>query len=590
VQSVRDAVGRRAGVLYAANTVGAVCGALLTGYLLLPLAGMQGAATLLACVTAMAILPLHFGQAPPRRIAPSVTALLLPAVALALWIQLPSDYVVRRAIGPAPPGERILTTSEATTELLAVVERSGRGRGLLTNGHAMSSTAILDQRYMRAAAHVPLLLMTRPEHVLVIGFGVGNTAHAATLHSSVARVEIVDLSRHILEHAAYFEESHRGVLRRPGVSVFVNDGRQHLQMSEVERYDLITLEPPPIAHAGVSALYSREFYELARSRLTAGGYVSQWLPAYQVPAENSLSMVRAFIDVFPQSVLLSGAQAELLLLGTRSPRIELDPEHVAASLERESEAREDLLRLDLGTVREIAGMFVGSAETLARATAGSDPTTDDRPLQEYGVVSGLSAGLLGVPSALFDMTGLPVWCPRCGGPGAGAVEGLDLYLDVLEQTYLASPGSLTQRPYGERRILGSAYLGAVAPDSAAVRTLAGLAELRSGRIDEAVREFEAALARDPAFPDARAALGQIRYDQGADLLEAGQYRAAIAPLAAAVALLPDSAPALNDLGVALASIGRVSEARDYFQRAVARDPGFAEARRNLDAAQGSAGP
>ena len=117
--------------------------------------------------------------------------------------------------------------------------------------------------------------------------------------------------------------------------------------------------------------------QLARSRLKAGGYVSQWLPAYQVPAESSLAMVRAFLDVFPQSVLLSGAQAELLLVGTTASRIELDPIRVAATLAREPAVREDLARLDLGSVREIAGTFVGSAETLARATRAS-PRGDRR--------------------------------------------------------------------------------------------------------------------------------------------------------------------------------------------------------------------
>ena len=152
---------------------------------------------------------------------------------------------------------------------------------------------------MRALAHIPLLMMDDPASVLVIGFGVGNTTHAATLHPSVRRVEIADLSRSILEHASYFENANHDVLKERRVNVFVNDGRQHLQIQNPDTYDLITLEPPPISYAGVAALYSKEFYELARSRLTARGYVSQWLPTYQVPTQTALSMIRAFIDVFP---------------------------------------------------------------------------------------------------------------------------------------------------------------------------------------------------------------------------------------------------------------------------------------------------
>ena len=105
----------------------------------------------------------------------------------------------------------------------------------------MASTAPLDQRYMRALAHIPLLSLERPERVLVIGFGVGNTTHAATMHSSVTRVDVADVSRNILEPATYFREANHEVLRDRKVSVFVNDGRQHLQMMPPASYDLITL-------------------------------------------------------------------------------------------------------------------------------------------------------------------------------------------------------------------------------------------------------------------------------------------------------------------------------------------------------------
>ena len=590
VQDAEAFVGRRAGVLYAANTIGAVAGSLVAGYLFVPRFGMQGAAALLSAAAALTIVPLHLAQRrESRRPLVLAGAGLLASGALALWIALPGDFLTLRALGTRAANERVVALSEGITDLIAVVERPGRGRGLLTNGHAMSSTAVLDQRYMRALVHIPLLAMERPERVLVIGFGVGNTVHAATLHSSVRQVDVADLSRQILEHAGYFRDANRDVLRDPKVAVFVNDGRQHLQMTAQGTYDLITLEPPPIAHAGVASLYSREFYQLARSRLTSKGYVSQWLPAYQVPAESSLAMVRAFIDVFPQSVLLSGTQAELLLIGTAAPRLELDPQRLATALERERAVREDLSRVELASVREIAGTFVGSAETLVRATTGSLPVTDDRPLQEYGVLSGLSAGLMGVPASLFDVTGIAAWCPRCldDTETGQAVPNLDLYLRLLQQAYLAPVADVvaaTSRANGQRRILGSAYLGAVVPDSAEAHNLVGLAEMRAGRVDEAVNEFYQALTREPHSPNARANLGQIRYDQGAELMASRRYPDAEGRLREAVDLMPDSAEAQNDLGVTLASMGRVAEAVQHFRRAIELQPNFAEARRNLEAA------
>ncbi|HEY7443672.1 MAG TPA: hypothetical protein VH701_14700, partial [Vicinamibacterales bacterium] len=394
VQRTEQFVGRRAGVLYLANTLGAVGGSLAAGFVLLPLVGIQLSATLLSIVAVLAVVPLYLatGSSFPAPRTAMAGSLLVGGGALALWCLLPAGRIIERALPAPAPEERLVTLREGLNEVISVTEIPGVGRTLITNGHPMSSTRRLSQRYMRALAHVPLVSMEQPETVLVIGFGVGNTTHAATLHRSVRRVEVADLSKDILKHATYFGDTNHNVLRDGRVVVYVNDGRHHLHMRPPGSYDLITLEPPPIAYAGVAALYSREFYELARSRLKSKGYISQWLPAYQVPAATTLAMIRAFVDVFPQSVLVSGAESDLLLVGVNDSRIAIDPVRAARVLSSEPAVERDLRRLDLGSVREIAGMFVGSAEKLAHATREVAPVTDDRPVQEYSVFSLLNPG------------------------------------------------------------------------------------------------------------------------------------------------------------------------------------------------------
>jgi hypothetical protein len=92
-----------------------------------------------------------------------------------------------RALPQPEPNERVLNQTEGVNEIVTITETAGKGRRLMTNGHAMSATWPLSQRYMRALAHVPLLMTDNPERVLVIGFGVGNTTAAATLHPTVQR-------------------------------------------------------------------------------------------------------------------------------------------------------------------------------------------------------------------------------------------------------------------------------------------------------------------------------------------------------------------------------------------------------------------
>ncbi len=485
-----------------------------------------------------------------------------------------------RALGAPRNDERRLVVSDGLTELIAVAETPVGARTLYTNGHAMSSTLPLSQRYMRALAHLPLLSMERPTDVLVIGFGVGNTTHAATLHPSVERVELADLSRDILAHASYFDDANRGVLADPKVAVHINDGRQHLQMRPPASYDLIVLEPPPIAYAGVGALYSRDFYALARGRLKTGGYVSQWLPAYQVPPETTLSMVRAFVDVFPQAVLLSGAASDLLLLGTAADRMAIDPDRVAASLAAAPAVRADLERVSLAALHEIVGTFTGSARTLDEATRGAPPVVDDRPLQEYGVRSMLNIGH-GVPAGIVDLGRVAEWCARCfdAGRPVPAIEPLDVYLRLLALAYDASPAEIAHaRRLADtegRTIAGSAYLGAIVPESAETHNLLGLALAEGGGLEPAIVEFRRALALEPDN-------GAAHWHLGAALASRGANAEAMVHLARAVELDPRNSQAHSDLGLMLAMQGKFDEAVTHLEQALALDPQSAGARRNLE--------
>src|SRR5688572_10011375 len=122
-------------------------------------------------------------------------------------------------------------------------------------------------------------------------------------------------------------------------------------------------------------------------------------------------MVRAFVEIFPQAVLLSGAESDLILIGTAADRIQIDPDQLTAALARAPEVRRDLERVDLGRSHEIIGSFVGSARTLQDATSGIEPVTDDRPLQEYGVRSLLNFGRV-VPGSVVDLRGVGEWCPN----------------------------------------------------------------------------------------------------------------------------------------------------------------------------------
>ena len=540
IQHAEQSVGRRAGVLYLANTAGAVAGSIIAGFVLLPWLGLQGSASVLMVVAAAGLIPLYLAAAIPdrRSLIPAAAAV----VAVAAWLLLPSGYISTRALPKPEQNERVLDQGEGVNEIVTITETSGRGRRLMTNGHAMSATWPLSQRYMRALAHVPLLMIDNPTRALVIGFGVGNTTAAATLHPSMQQVEVADLSRNVLDHASWFSATNGDVIHDRRVSVYVNDGRHHLLMG-TNPYDLVALEPPPIGYAGVASLYSEEFYQLAKTRLKPNGFVSQWLPAYQVPTATTLSMIKSFVEVFPQSVLLSGAQADLILIGANG-RIEVDPNRLFAALSQRPAVRADLARLDLGTPREIVGMFVGSSQTLAAATREVVAVTDDRPVQEFGVRSLLNLGE-SVPGSVVDLSRVAEWCPACfdNGMPVRVVEGLDLYLALLNRAYGASPeqGARVRASADTgRRVVGSAYLGAVVPEEAGVHNDLGIAYASRGQLDAAIAEFRQALALDPDS-------AETHWHLGSALAERGALEEAVEHLSTSVQRDPTNLDAKHDL-------------------------------------------
>jgi len=205
-------------------------------------------------------------------------------------------------------------------------------------------------------------------------------------------------------------------------------------MQRPSTYDLITLEPPPITHAGVGSLYSREFYALARSRLQPGGYLTQWLPVYQVPADVAMAMIHAFLDVFPVTVLLSGSGPELILMGTNGSRLEIDPVAVRARLAAALAVQADLDHMSLGTLTELVGTFVASADTLEAAVQPYRSVTDDNLLMEHGLLSPRSQlRTYGVPSGLVNASAVDTWCPKCfvGGRPIAGLEHLLTYVTVM---------------------------------------------------------------------------------------------------------------------------------------------------------------
>ena len=171
------------------------------------------------------------------------------------------------------------------------------------------------------------------------------------------------------------------IARDPRVELRIRDGRHEL-LATTERYDLITLEPPPPSAAGVVNLYSRDFYELARDRLEPNGLFAQWWPLATQNDEDSQSLVRSFIDVFPYVTLWTTELHETLIVGSKQP-IELDVTRIRSRF-RKPDVAVALRAVGVLSATELLATYVTARAGLENYAGDALPVTDDRPLIEYG--------------------------------------------------------------------------------------------------------------------------------------------------------------------------------------------------------------
>ena len=368
--------GRSIGRVTAWNLAGAICGTLVVGFVLVPALGLARTLFLLAILAATVGVVATLAS-PRRSRATAAAAVSLLAVGIVAASLLPRD-TLGRLLADARGG-RLDFYAEGIGGTVAVLEQStpaGPFRRLYVSGVSNSGDSLASLRYMRLQALLPLLIHPgEPRAAMVIALGTGITCGALLADPGLSRRTCVELLPEVVEATSRFAGNY-GVSGDPRVEIRIADGRHELLRRE-ETWDLITLEPPPPSAAGVVNLYSREFYELAKRRLSSGGMVAQWWPLPTQNLEDSRSLVRSFLDAFPYVSLWTTEVHEMLLVGSMQP-LRLDVGHIAQRFERTGVA-EALSEVGVESAAAALATWVTDRAGLAAFVGSAPPVTDDRP-------------------------------------------------------------------------------------------------------------------------------------------------------------------------------------------------------------------
>ncbi len=383
VTAGRDRLGRDIGVLYSANTFGGVLGSLAGGFLIIPLLGThRGIVTLGSALFAGGLLVTL--ASPGRSIVRKGIA-AAAAAGLLVWAltHMPANagLAVNRAY--LPEKSEILHYAEGVEGTVVVAEEDEEdgepGRYLWIN--AMQATASIEKgvRMNRLQGALPLMFAHNPENVLFMCFGSGITAGTLGLSDTFKRIDAVELSRDVLDAAHYFSEHNLNVIENPKTNFIIDDGRNFL-LTTRNHYDLITFEPMPLAQAGVSTFYTREYYESCLAHLAPGGVVSQWVPLHSLSPEIVRSLVYTFTTVFPDYCAWF-VNADLFLTGSNQPLV-LDMAALRARLENPAVC-EALAAAGYHDIPELLASYFMGKEAIDAYAQGGTVMTDDRPWAEF---------------------------------------------------------------------------------------------------------------------------------------------------------------------------------------------------------------
>lgn len=340
-----EAIGCAAGRVYTANTLGSLTASLCTPFFLLPMLGLDGVMRLFLLCGIGCALVIWLTQASPRALLPfpkkHVVMPSLLAVSLALPFLIPFSQLnshtpdAERGMVPAIL-ERIKGNGEVTEIRQGVLGtnwavKSSRGQTILyENLVAFSrggSPSFIVQGF------IPLLLMEKtPKSLLGLCFGGGLTYRAAMLFPEIQHIDLVDISSGNVDMALRLMEGNAPLRSDPRVHFHIDDAFSFVKYSR-HLHDLIQIDSnPPFYSHSCATLYSREFYDLCRSRLAPGGMFTQVLPVKQLTRAEMQSILHTFGSAFPY-VLLWWNDLDPLMIGSNAP-FRLDPARIARRLER----------------------------------------------------------------------------------------------------------------------------------------------------------------------------------------------------------------------------------------------------------------
>ncbi len=559
-------LGSRTGLLFAVNTIGTILGSLLPMFVFIPFLGIQLSLLLVSVLYgAIGLVLLAFTCLKNRL---SMLTVALPAagvyaVALFLFFAVVPSDLCRQVF--------LATDFDLAKHTDILFYREGRtGTAVVTRDRINDCRTV----YINGVSEVPLLyphllcfkmigdlapmLHPAPDDVLMICFGGGVAAGAASVLPDVKSLTIVDLEQSVVKAASLLSHENNNLLQNPKAHVVIDDGRNYIMTSQ-RKWPVIVSDSTHPKSGDSWVLYTQEFYRQVRDHLTDDGVFVEWVPIHGLSLDEFKIITRTFQSVFPHASLwvVHGfdEQAKLgsyVLFAATPQSLKIDVAKLRARLSAEP-VRRDLEPYGLHTPAGFLDSFLCAEDSLRRWTGPGPVNTDDLPLTQY--MTQYSAGPRLHNANLLEPVE-DIW-PFLFN--TGSEEDTKQLRDALALRVKVNRFALTGR-------LDKAY--ALLPDDIRYRQMKNIYEKGPQYINTLVDLFS-------DNPKVLQLLALLR------ISGPGGLQAAAPVYQRILKLDPRNVNALNTLGAICINANRLTEAQNYLTLAIQQQPDYLNARYNL---------
>jgi spermidine synthase len=432
--------GALVGRVYAANTLGAIVGSLGASLLLTAWIGTQRAQQLMILLAALSAWLLVWRDA--RALRHFAVPILLGAL-LALTIQpVPGVLIAYGRYVPSYLGQsNVIYSGEGWNASVAVTERDNGVLNYHNAGKVQASSEPQDMRLQRMLGHLTTLVPARAGRVLVIGCGAGVTAGAVSIDPVVEQETIAEIEPLVPQVVStYFSAHNFGVVTNPKAHVEIDDARHFLQATE-ETFDAITSDPLDPWVKGAAMLYTREFFELAKSRLNPGGVMTLFVQLYESNTAAVKSEIGTFFEAFPDGMIFAntynGAGYDLVLLGQVQPApIDVDAIQARLSTDEYAPVLRSLGEIGMASAVDLFATYAGSAKDYVEWLKDAQINRDANLRLQY--LAGQGLNLYRADVIFAEML------QHAQSPPNGLFGGSPATIDELKQKILRFYGRLAE--------------------------------------------------------------------------------------------------------------------------------------------------